>query len=122
MSDPSAGLRPRDFALLLLGAGQTPPRRRARDQQADRAGLALKRRVMEELVALDPESAALEASLFEIVDRLGAPFGPTRSVALLFLEEWTMAQTAPQWLDHLRDAADKSREAEGVRHGRQLPG
>ena len=32
-------LSPGDFALFLLGSGEAAPRKRARDQQADAAGL-----------------------------------------------------------------------------------
>src|SRR4051794_40342890 len=53
-------LRPRDLALLLLASPDLRPRQRARDQQADRAGLNLLRRVLEEVAARDPEPAELD--------------------------------------------------------------
>src|SRR5205823_13402942 len=56
-------LRPRDLALLLLASGDLRPRKRARDQQADRVGLDLKHRILQRLAALDPEPEALEAAL-----------------------------------------------------------
>src|SRR6266511_3037657 len=40
-------LRPQELALFLLGSGETLPRKRARDQQADIAGLELKRRALD---------------------------------------------------------------------------
>jgi len=52
---PADDLRPRDLALLLLASGELSPRQRARDQQADLAGAGLKRCVLAELVARDPE-------------------------------------------------------------------
>src|SRR5262249_53852550 len=70
-------LRPRDFALLLLASGDLAPRQRARDQQADRAGLELKRQVLDSLAARDPEADDLEAALLAIVEDLGPPTGPT---------------------------------------------
>ena len=49
------GLRPGDLALFLLASGETMPRKRARDQQADIAGLELKRQVLDMLISIDPE-------------------------------------------------------------------
>ena len=54
-------IRPRDLALLLLASGDLLPRRRARDQQADRAGLDLKRRLLEGVAAFDPGSGSTAA-------------------------------------------------------------
>jgi hypothetical protein len=125
MNDAEPPLRPHDFALLLLAGGDTAPRRRARDQQADTAGLALKRRILEQLIVLDPEPAALEAALVSIVERLGPPFGPTRSIALLLLEEWNLACGLPAWLEQLYEVAitpDSDRRTGEGRRGRQLPG
>ena len=115
-------LRPRDFALLLLASGELAPRQRARDQQADRAGLELKRRVLEALIGLDPEAEDLEAALLAIVEELGQPLGPTRAIALALLEEWQAAGTNPELLAHLLGEAVRGPEAEGKRRGRQLPG
>src|SRR5262249_20006007 len=56
-------IRPRDLALLLLDSCDLPPRQRARDQQPDLAGLALKRRLLERLIAIDPEAEAFETAL-----------------------------------------------------------
>jgi hypothetical protein len=114
-------LRPRDLALLLLASGELSPRQRARDQQADLAGAGLKRRVLAELVARDPDGPEVESILMEIVAEFGPPTGPTRSVALSFLEEWRMARAAPAWVAHLLDEAVAGR-TEGRRRGRQLPG
>jgi hypothetical protein len=114
-------LRPRDFAVLLLASGNVTPRPRARDQQADRTGLDLKRRVLNALVALDPEPEDLEAALLTIVEELGPPSGPTRALALALVEEWRAASATPEWLAHLLGEAVQGLEAEGKRHGRQLP-
>ena len=102
---PATPLRPRDLAVLLLASGDLLPRRRARDQQADRAGLALKRQVLEGLVALDPEPDDLEAALLCIVDEVGAPSGPTRAIALSVREDWQSACTSPEFVSHLRSEA-----------------
>jgi hypothetical protein len=115
-------LRPRDLALLLLASGDLLPRKRARDQQADRAGLDLKRCVLEGVAARDPEPADLEPVLLEIVEEMGPPTGPTRAIALGVLEEWRTAVATPEWVAHLLAEALASGEQEGHRRGRQLPG
>ncbi len=94
-------LRPRDLALLLLASGDLRPRQRARDQQADTAGLELKRRILDRLAALDPEPDELEAVLARIVEEIGPPHGPTRAVAVLIRDEWRAACVAPEWVLHL---------------------
>jgi hypothetical protein len=94
-------LRPRDFAVLLLSSGDVAPRQRARDQQADRAGLELKRRVLNALAALDPEPKDLETALLAIIEDLGPPTGPTRAIARNLLEEWQAASATPAWVAHL---------------------
>jgi hypothetical protein len=115
-------LSPRDFALLLLGSGETAPRQRARDQQADAAGLDLKRRVLAEVVARDPPADQFEAELLAIVDEFGPPAGPTRAVALGLLEEWRFAATSPGWVPHLLGEAVAERgSGKGNRRGGNLP-
>lgn len=105
-------MRPRDLALLMLSTGELMPRQRARDQQADREGLTLKRRLLERLVALDPEPAELEAALVQIVEEIGPPTGPTRAIAVGVREEWQAAGVAPEWLQHLlAEAADHTARA-----------
>jgi len=114
-------IRPREFALLLLGSGEALPRRRARDQQADAVGLELKRRVLREVVAHDPDPDDLEAALLSIIDDIGPPTGPTRAVALGILEEWRFAATSPGWVPHLLGEAVRPREKKGGRRGGNLP-
>jgi hypothetical protein len=93
--------RPRDLALLLLAIEGGPPRQRARDQQADMAGLELHRRVLDRLACLDPEPEECEASLARIVAEFGEPTGPTRGVCLRVKQEWEEARDSPlawSWL------------------------
>jgi hypothetical protein len=120
VSDTPETLRPRDFALLLLAAGGAPPRQRARDQQADHAGLELQRRLLNAVAALDPEPEEMEAALLAAVEDLGPPTGPTRSVALLLLEEWHTASATPNWTEFLLAEAMRGTETEGKPRG-QLP-
>jgi len=88
-------LRPGDFARVLLAAGGDPPRARARDQQADMIGEAIKRRVLNRLVVLDPEPETLESALLTIVEELGEPSGSTRAVCTAIAQEWEMARLSP---------------------------
>lgn len=111
-------LRPRDLAALLLASGDLRPRKRARDQQADRVGLELKRRILQRLADLDPEPAGIEAALVHIIEEIGPPTGPARAVALVVHEEWQAACASPEWVAQL--LAEAMREsAEDQRHDRQ---
>ena len=112
-------MRPRDLALLLLASADLLPRQRARDQQADLAGLALKRCLLDRLAALDPVPEQLDATLARIVDEIGPPTGPTRALALSIRDEWQSAQTQPEWIDHLLHEAVEQGE-EGRPHGRRV--
>src|SRR5262245_31979847 len=103
--------RPRDLALLILASGDLRPRQRARDQQADADGLDLKRRVLDQVAAIDPEPGELEIVLARVVETIGPPSGPTRAVAAEFLEEWAGANAAPDLVGHLIDEA--TRESAG---------
>jgi hypothetical protein len=88
-------LRPGDFARILLAAAGDPPRTRARDQQADILGEALRRRVLNRLVVLDPEPENLESALLTIVAELDEPAGSTRAVCTAIVQEWEMARLGP---------------------------
>jgi hypothetical protein len=107
---PTDPPRPRDLAMLMLASGDLLPRQRARDQQADRAGLVLKRKLLERIAALDPDPALLEETLFQIVQELSPPSGPVRALAVMFREEWQAAGAAPEWLAHLLAEAVAAQE------------
>src|SRR5438128_494385 len=117
-------MRPRDLALLLLAASHEPPRARARDQQADVAGGALRRRVLDRIVLADPEPEGLEAALAGIVAEFGAPTGPTRGICAMLRQEWDESRLAPgywTWLlseavaqaDGDRDRGSRRRRPDG---------
>ncbi|MEJ7638233.1 MAG: hypothetical protein WKF75_09735 [Singulisphaera sp.] len=114
--------RPRDLALLLLAATGESPRQRARDQQADRAGMELRRRVLDRLADLDPEPEAIEPALAEIVHALGEPSGPARGVCALMRQEWDQARLAPGLWDWLRAEALAASRGESNRRTRRGPG
>jgi hypothetical protein len=113
-----ASMRPRDLALLLLAVAHEPARARARDQQADRAGGALRRRVLDRIVGDDPEPDALDASLAAIVAEFGEPTGPTRGVCSMFRQEWAESRLAPSYWTWLLSEAI----AEGSRDGKRRRG
>ena len=117
MNADSPPLRPRDLALLLLASRDLLPRQRARDQQADLAGMDLKRRVLNRLAVLDPEPAELETALWRIIEEFGPPTGPTRAIALTCLEEWHAACAAPEWVEQLigEAASDNAQDRKGRR-------
>ena len=120
MTPPGPPLRPRDLAMLLLASRDLRPRIRARDQQADRAGLDLKRRVLDGLAGLDPEQDELTEALARIVEEIGPPTGPTRAVAVSFQEDWLAALAAPEWIAHLLDEATQASQ-EDERRARRIP-
>jgi len=117
---PGETLRPRDLAWLLLASRDLLPRQRARDQQADLAGMQLKRRVLDRLAALDPEPAELEAGLVRIIEEIGPPTGPTRAIAAELRDEWRIAVTTPEWVAQLLGEA-MAESTEGKQRGRRHP-
>ena len=94
-------LRPGDFARIVLASCGMPPRTRARDQQADLAGEALRQQVLNRLIVLDPDPADLEQAFLSIVAELGEPAGPTRGVCTAIRQEWRMAGISPDYWDFL---------------------
>lgn len=103
--EPESRPRPGDLARILLAGSGGPPRARARDQQADLAGEALRKEVLNRLVVLDPEPDALDATLLEIVAALGDPTGPTRAIGLSFRDEWEMVVASPGYWSFLLQTA-----------------
>ena len=110
-------IRPSDLALFLLASGDMMPRKRARDQQADVAGLELKRRILDLLVSYDPEPTELEPTLLRIVGEIGPPYGPTRAVCASVRDDWQDAASSPEFVAWLiEEAVDQDRiEREGRR-------
>lgn len=96
MSEPDRR-RPRDLALLLLAVGGDPPRERARDPRADLVGMDLRRRVLREVAAIDPEPEAFGECLATIVAEFGEPSGPTRAVATAVWQDWEASRLAPDF-------------------------
>jgi len=111
-------IRPKDLALFLLASGDMLPRQRARDQRADVSGGELKVRLLNELVARDPEPEAIEAALEEIVFELGPPTGPTRGVALSIMDDWRSAEESPAFVEWLLDQAVREGQEPGGKRRR----
>jgi hypothetical protein len=86
-------IRPSQFAVLLIASGDSLPRTRARDQQADLAGNQLKQRLLARIIEIDPEPDDLLTALTGMVNEFGDPPGPTRALARLIWEEWDSART-----------------------------
>lgn len=108
-SDSSNLLEPRDFALWLLASGDVLPRKRARDQQADIAGLQLKRTILNRLIVRDPQPQEFELVLVEIIQEIGPPTGPTRAVATDIRDNWQLACSDPAFVEHLLGEALQQR-------------
>jgi len=110
-------VRPRDLALLMLASDDLLPRQRARDQAPDLAGLALERRVLDRLAALDPEPDQMEAALLQIVEEIGSPTGPTRAVAGTIRDDWQIACSSPDLVTHLLAQATRQKPGGPSRGG-----
>ena len=124
MSHNDAPLRPKDLANLLLASGDLLPRQRARDQQADLAGMELKREVLQRLSALDPDPEQLDAALVQIVEAMGEPSGPTRGICLSVRYDWDAACQSPEfvaWLleEALRESSGERRKGKRARQPAQ---
>jgi hypothetical protein len=84
-------LRPAEFCrevIASLEASEGRRRRRKRDTTPDAIGLSMKRRLLEQGIADDPEPEAFESWLFERCLAEGPGNGGLRAVALSVLEEW----------------------------------
>jgi len=113
---PMNRVRPGDFARILLAASGSPPRARARDQQADIAGEALRQRVLNRLVVLDPDPEELEAALMAVIIEFGEPAGPTRGACTAIHQEWEMARIQPDyWAFLIGEAIEPEKRTPGSR-------
>ena len=102
----------------MLAGGELLPRQRARDQQADLAGMALKRDVLERLSALDPEPEEIDGALAQIIEAIGEPSGPTRGVCLNIRYDWDAACQSPDFVAYLLNEALRASSGER-RRGRR---
>jgi hypothetical protein len=112
-------MSPRDLALLQLESEHVRPRERARDQMPDRIGLELKQRMLRRLADLDPEPGELDAALARLIEDLGPPTGPIRSLALSFRDDWQYLQVHPESIGPLFHQAQRPDEG-GDERGRRV--
>lgn len=112
--------RPAEFCrelIATLEASDGRRRRRKRDTTPDAIGLAIKRELLEGVIADDPAPAAFEAWLLERCVAAGPGNGGVRAMALSILEEWRLAAEAEAfraWLARGAPSEDAPRrEGEG---------
>ena len=91
--------------LVALDAADGRRRRRKRDQTPDAIGLAVKRDLLQRIVADDPPPEAFEEWLLEYPAKYQTPEmqGPAFAMARAVFEEWRLAHsldTFREWLEH----------------------
>jgi len=84
-------------------------------------GEAIKRRVLNRLVVLDPEPEAMESALLTIVEDLGEPSGSTRAVCTAIAQEWEMARLSPGFWPFLIGQAMRADERPPRSRGNRGP-
>jgi hypothetical protein len=100
--------RPADLArslLRALDASEGRRKRRARDTTPDAIGFALRRSLLERVVAEDPAPDRLEAWLFDRCSEVGEGSGPIRAVSQQLWEEWRLAEHSPAFRSWLESGA-----------------
>ena len=94
--------------LAALEASEGRRRRRKRDTTPDAIGLAIKRNLLEQAVAEDPEPEAFEQWLLSRSVAFEAENQPTGAVAAMarsVYEEWRLAQRQGNFREWLADGA-----------------
>ena len=87
-------LRPAEFCrelLAALEASEGRRRRRRRNTTPDAIGLAMKRELLEQAIADDPDAGDFEDWLFKRCTAAGPGNGGIHAVALSIFEEWRFA-------------------------------
>ena len=87
-------VRPAEFCQELLSALEASEgrrRRRKRNTTPDAIGLAMKRELLEEAIADNPDAAEFEEWLFQRCFAAGPSNGGMHAVALSIFEEWRFA-------------------------------
>ena len=110
-------VRPGEFSrqlLKALEASEGRTRRRKRDQQPDVIGLSIKRALLTQAAAEDPEPEAFEAWLLERV--LAHPAsGPVRAMCGEILDEYRLAAMDSSFYHWLGEGAPSDDAEEGGR-------
>ncbi len=116
----SGGLRPAGFCRELLAALQASDgrrRRRKRDTTPDAIGMSMKRGLLEEVIAADPEPDAFEDWLFQRCLAAGPGSGGLQAMALSIAEEWKLAEQVDEFRDWLAEGAPSDDAAAGQGRG-----
>lgn len=82
------------FLLQAMGASEGRRQRRKRDTTPDALGMEIKRGLLAEIVAADPDVEEFDAWLFARVQAEPAA-GATRAMALQIRDEWEFAVATP---------------------------
>lgn len=101
-------LRPAGFCHELLAtieAAEGRRKRRSRNTTADAIGLDIRRQLLEEVCAADPEPEDFEGWLLERCLREGLGDGPVRAMALTIWDEWRLATTTAEFREWLAKGA-----------------
>jgi hypothetical protein len=92
-----------DALLATLTAADGRRRRRVRNTTPDAIGLALKRELLEAVIAADPDPDDFEEWLLQRCIAAGPGSGGLQAMALSILEEWRLAESGGEfqaWLRH----------------------
>ena len=111
------------FLLRTLEASEAQTRRRKRDQTPDHIGLAMRRVLLEHVVAIDPDEDQFEQALLERVLASETP-GPLRAMAILIMNEYRFTASQPglvAWLQAGAPNADAD-EPTRVKHDHEVMG
>ena len=103
-----ASLRPAEFCRELLAtiqASEGRRRRRKRDTTPDAIGLTMKRDLLTEAIAADPDADQFEDWLFERCLLAADGSGGLRAMALSIFEEWRFAAEAEDFRSWLAAGA-----------------
>ena len=116
-------MRPAELCNALLNALEAAEgrrRSRKRDQTPDAIGLRVKRELLENAVADDPEPEAFEGWLLKYPSARVAPelSGPAAAMARAVFDEWRLAQTLPGFREWLDQGAPSDDVNDRTRNGR----
>ena len=109
-SGSSPSLRPADVCRALLAALEASEgrrRKRKRDQTPDAIGLAVKRDLLERVIAEDPKPEAFEEWLLNYPLTSATPelSGPASAMARAVFEEWRLAHSLGEFRVWLGEGA-----------------
>jgi hypothetical protein len=82
----------------------------------------LNRRILDRLIAIDPDPERLEEALLAIVEEMGEPSGPTRGVCTSIFQTWEMLQLSPgYWTFLIEEALRNENDRPSLEHRRRDP-